>query len=167
MGAFLVFLSLIVITFGVNLQEDLKTMEKLEKELSTLRNSFKEEGITLNRVDELNRLGYPIYTLYEKYKYLKEKDKKYEKVYERAKLLQEKYFLIKREIFPHFVMEDARRNNLKVCSVEVEGKDKRKIVVRIEQPEKDEEIRKVYESTQLYYADRLGFEVIDFRKCRE
>lgn len=167
MRSLLFFLSSVIITFGVDLKEDIKALETLNKELNTLRNSFKEEGVNLQKVDELNRLGYPIYTLYEKYKYLKGKDKKYEEVYEKAKELQEKYFLIKREIFPHFVMEDAKRNNLKVCSVEVEGKDKRKIIVRIEHPERDEEIRKVYENTQLYYADRLGFEVIDFQRCKD
>lgn len=167
MGKVVVFLLLVGITFGVNLKEDLKSMEKLNKELNSLENSFKKEGITLQKVDELNRLGYPIYVLYERYKYLKEQDKKYEDAFKKAKALQDRYFLIKREIFPHFVMEDAKRNNLKVCSVEVEGKDKKKIVVRIEHPEKDEEIMKVYENTQLYYADRLGFEVIDFQRCKD
>ena len=160
-------LLLIGLTFAVNLKEDLKSMEKLNDELSSLQDAFKKEGINLQKVDELNRLGYPIYILYERYKYLKEQDRKYEEAFKKAKALQNRYFLIKREIFPHFVMEDAKRNNLKVCSVEVSGKDKKKIIVRIEHPEKDEEIMKVYENTQLYYADRLGFEVIDFQRCRD
>ena len=167
MRSVLLLLSLIIFTFGGDLKEDVQTLEKLDRELNILRNSFKEEGVNLQKVDKLNSLGYPIYTLYEKYKYLKEKNKKYEQIYEKARSLQEKYFLIKREIFPHFVMEDAKRNNLKVCSVEVKGKDKRKIIVRIEHPERDEEIMKVYENTQLYYADRLGFEVIDFQRCKD
>lgn len=167
MGIFVVFLSLLLLAFGVNFKEDLRSLEKLKRELSSLEKSFKKGRITLRNIDKLNKLGYPIYLLYHKYEYLKEKGREYEKLYKEAKKLQEKYFLIKREIFPHFVMEDAKRNNLKVCSVEVAGKDKKRIIVRIAHPENEEEVKKVYESTQLYYADRLGFEAIDFQKCRD
>lgn len=161
------FLSFIAIALAADLKKDLEQIERLRKELSNLERDFKEKGIELKKVDKLNSIGYPIHILYERYKYLKNKDKRYEEIYKKAKALQERYFLIKRELFPYFVMQDAKRNKLNVCSVEVKGKEKKKIVVRIEHPEKDEEIRKVYESTQLYYADRLGFEVIDFQKCKD
>ncbi len=167
MRTLLALLGLVFLSFGVNPKDDMKELKRIGERLDSLERSFREKGVKLESVDELNRLGYPIHLIYERSKYLKDKDSRYEGVYEEAKALKEKYFLIKREIFPHFVKEDAKRNNLSVCSVEVTGKDKRKIIVRIENPESDEEIRKVFENTQLYYADRLGFEVIDFRKCKE
>ncbi len=159
-------LSFLSFAFSVDVGKDLKVLNELNRKLSSLEKFFKTNGISLKKVDELNGLGYPIYVLYERYSYLRDKGGKFEKVYQEAKALQEKYFRIKREIFPHFVMEDAKRNNLKICSVEVKGKDATKLIVRIEHPEREEERRKVYENTQLYYAERLGFESIDFKKCR-
>jgi len=166
---YLLYLLLVFVTWVVaqELTEDRKELAVLEKEVKKLREALKKAPTEEKLIDELNSLGYPIYFIYDKYNYLKERGKEYEEVYNYARDVYEEYLLLKREIFPHFIMEEAKRNNLPVCSVELRGKEKREIVVRIKNPESEEEIRRVLENTQLLYADRIGFEVVDFRYCKD
>ncbi|RUM31938.1 MAG: hypothetical protein DSY42_02015 [Aquifex sp.] len=164
-------LTAILITMGFVLptqyEKDKDELVKIYHQLVKLEQEAKSGKIDTKFVDKLNSLGYPLYMLYQKYRYQKDKSEIHHKLYGIAKKLYEDYLMVKRDIFPRFVKMDAERNNLPVCSVETVGKDKRKLIVRVKNPKDDREIIKIYESTQLYYANRIGFEVIDFRPCRE
>ncbi|NPB07665.1 MAG: hypothetical protein GXN96_01900 [Aquificae bacterium] len=163
----LLLLILHLLTFSEDLSAVRRELGRLSEEVSRLREKLKKEPTSYELVDELNALGYPIYSLYERYGHLREKGEEYGEIYEKARELYEKYLLVKREIFPHFVIQEARRNGLELCGVELAGKEKRKLVVRLPDPEDDARIKEVLENTQILYADRLGFEVVDFRPCRE
>ncbi|HIQ48965.1 MAG TPA: hypothetical protein EYH58_04975 [Aquifex aeolicus] len=164
-------LSALLVTMGFVLpaeyEKDKDELVKIYHQLLKLEQEAKSGKIDTKFVDKLNSIGYPLYMLYQKYRYQKDKSEIHHKLYGIAKKLYEDYLMVKRDIFPRFVKMDAERNNLPVCSVETVGKDKRKLIVRVKNPKDDREIIKIYESTQLYYANRIGFEVIDFRPCRE
>ncbi|AAC07219.1 hypothetical protein [Aquifex aeolicus] len=148
-------------------EEDKAKLVNIYRELLKVEETLKKGQINSKVIDKLNALGYPIYQIYSKYKYTKERSEIDLKLYAYSKKLYKHYFFVKRSIFPKFVMMDAKRNKLPVCNVEVKGKEKKHLIVRIQHPENDEEIREVYEGTQLFFADRLGFESIDFRRCKE
>jgi len=148
-------------------EEDKTKLVNIYRELIQVEKALRSGKFNTQIIDNLNALGYPIYQIYSKYKYTKDRSEIDLKLYAYAKKLYKHYFLVKRSIFPKFVMMDAKRNHLPVCNVEVKGKEKKHLVVRIKNPQDDNEIREVYEGTQLFFADRLGFESIDFRGCKE
>ena len=159
---------LILLGFSLSgdLEKDRQEIYEMSKKLAEVEYEIEKGNLSVEIIDKLNAYGYPIYRIYNKYKYYKDKGENYHKLYGLSKRLYERYLYVKRTIFPKFVEADARRNHLPVCSVELAGKEKRKIIVRVKNPYSDAEIMKVYENTQLYYANRLGFEVIDFQPCK-
>ena len=161
--SFLIFLGF---SLSGDLEKDRQKLYEMSKKLAEVEKEINEGNLSVDVIDKLNAYGYPIYSIYSKYRYYKDKGEKYHKLYGLSKRLYERYLYVKRTIFPKFVEADAKRNRLPVCSVELAGKEKRKIIVRVKNPYSDEEIIKVYENTQLYYAHRLGFEVIDFQPCK-
>ncbi|WP_461831635.1 hypothetical protein [Aquifex sp.] len=166
------FLSYILISLGFLLpepyQNDANKLVRIYKQIVDIEKKMEKiKGLDFKLIDELNKLGYPIYVLYKKYEYYKEKNEISLKLYAEAKRVYEEYMLLKRKIFPKFIKLDAKRNRIPLCGIELAGKEKRKLIVRIKHPNNDEEIRKLLNSTQLMYADRIGFNVIDFRPCRE
>ncbi|GAB6066286.1 hypothetical protein JCM9492_13790 [Aquifex pyrophilus] len=166
------FLSYILISLGFLLpepyQSDADKLVRIYKQIVEIEKKLEEKKeVDFKLVDELNRLGYPIYVIYKKYEYYREKDERSLKLYAKAKKVYEEYMLIKRKLFPKFIKMDAKRNGIPLCDIELKGEEKRKLVIRIKHPDSDEEIRKLLNSTQLMYADRIGFDVIDFRPCKE
>ncbi|NPA32852.1 MAG: hypothetical protein GXO04_04420 [Aquificae bacterium] len=143
-------------------ENDRKKLVKIYSQLVEIERRLQKEGVKPYLVDKLNALGYPIHVIYTKYAMRKDKSEPDHKLYGMSRKVYEEYLLVKRTIFPVFVKMDASRNRIPLCAVELRGKEKDTIVVRVRQ---ESDKKRLLDSTQLRYAHRLGFTRIDFLPC--
>jgi len=136
----------LLILFGFVLpngyENDKTKLVNIYRELVEIEEALKRDRMNTELIDKLNALGYPIYRIYSKYKYTRGRSEADEKLYAYSKKLYEHYFFVKRSVFPKFVMMDAKRNHLPVCGVEVKGKERKHLIVRVRHPGIPKTIRK-------------------------
>lgn len=155
------------LAFGITEKEfkrDREYVQSVDKRLDLLDERAQREGPKTEIIDELNSYGYPLYQLKEKY--LLASGEKFEKFYRKVMEVYEKLLYVKRGIFPTLLMREAKEADIPLCDVKTEGKERKTLSISIENPQDERAVLKLMTQTQLQYAQLLGIESINFKKCR-
>jgi len=155
------------ISFGISEEEvrrDLDYMKSVEKSLNSMDRELAKGSLSRDRIGELNSYGYPLNSLRDKYASLE--GEKYRRISERADSLYKKVLYIKRGVFPGLLTKEARELNLPLCKAVAKGKDRKTLLIVLEDPKDEEVVLKLMTQTQLQFAHLIGIEAINFEKCK-
>ena len=149
------------------LKEDRELLKEINSRLDKLDKRVNAGDTSAQVINELNSFGYPLYVLRQKYlDYNEPRYGKYHDTYFMTLDTQEKLFFIKRGILPGLVRKEAETQKLPVCDVEIKGKDRKTLLIRMKNPTSDEEIKRIIDNTQIKYAHIIGVETVSFDKCK-
>ncbi len=145
-------------------KEDRAYLSRVEKRLEELDRRAQKEGPKTEIIDELNSYGYPLYSM--KDKYMLEEGSRFQRFYRRVSAVYEKLLYVKRGLFPKILFEEAKELKIPVCRVKAEGEGRKRLTIGIKDPKSEKDVLKLMTQTQLRYAQLLGIEEINFKKCR-
>ncbi len=149
------------------LEEDRELLKEINRRLDILDKRVNGGEASVEVIDELNSFGYPLYVLKQKYlDYNEPRYGKYHDTYFWILDTQERLFFVKRGLLPALIGREVKRQKLPVCGVELKGKDRRTLLIRMKNPESDAEIERVIENTQIKYVQMIGIRTVNFDRCK-